>query len=241
MAETLVIVPDMMCDARGWATITTVLSYDRPVLFAPVWNGDRIEEIASAILTGSPSKFALLGHGLGGVVALEMFRRAPDRVVRLALMGTNLLSDTPQEAAAREPQIIGAKSGRFETMLKTEILPRQVAGGPRKGALMSEIMEMALALGPDIFARQMRAMQRRRDQQSTVRRITQPTLVLGGALDEVVTPKRQDFLADLIPYAERAVLDDVGHWPMLEDPEAVLDALNAWMRQPLVLRKPVSN
>lgn len=236
MAETLVIVPDMMCDARGWSTVLTVISYDRPVMFAPVWKGDRIEEIASDILTGAPSKFALLGHGMGGVVALEMFRRAPERVVRLALMGTNLLSDTPQEAAAREPQIIGAKSGRFEQLLKTEVLPLQVAAGPQKSAQMSEIMEMAVALGPDVFARQMRAMQRRRDQQSTVRRITQPTLVLAGEYDQVVPCKRQEFLAELIPYAELSVLDGVGHWPMLEDTVATLEALRGWMRQPLVLR-----
>lgn len=240
MTETLVILPDMMCDARGWATVLTVLSYERPVMFVPVWKGDRIEELASATLTGAPSKFALLGHGMGGVVALELFRRAPERVVRLALLGTNPLSDTPQEAADREPWIIGAKAGRFEQLLKTDILPRQVAPGPEKSAQVSEIFEMALALGPDLFARQMRAMQRRRDQQSTVRRITQPTLVLAGEKDEVVSLKRQEFLAELIPYAKLETLPGVGHWPMLEDPEATLDALNRWMRQPLVLRKPVT-
>jgi len=118
MAEPLVFLPGMMCDARVWATQLTVLSYERPVTIAPVCTGDRIEEIASGLLSSLPAKFALCGHGMGGVIALELFRRAPERVIRLALLGTNPLSDTPQEAADREPRMIGAKSGRFETMLE---------------------------------------------------------------------------------------------------------------------------
>ena len=236
MAEPLVLLPGMMCDARAWATQLTVLSYERPVTVAPVCVGDRIEEIASELLSSLPSKFALCGHGLGGVIALEVLRRAPERVLRLALIGTNPLSDTPQEAADREPRMIGAKSGRFESMLEQEILPRHVANGPLRAHAMAELQEMALSLGADVFARQERALQRRRDQQSTLRRITQPTLVLAGAEDQVVPLKRQEFLAELIPYAKLGVLEGIGHMTMLEDPEGTTEAIYAWMRQPLVLR-----
>ncbi len=91
MAEPLVLLPDMMCVARVWATQLTVLSYERPVTIAPVCVGDRIEEIASGLLSSLPAKFALCGHGMGGAIALELFRRAPERVIRLALIGTNPL------------------------------------------------------------------------------------------------------------------------------------------------------
>ncbi|MBU2992830.1 alpha/beta hydrolase [Octadecabacter sp. 1_MG-2023] len=236
MAEPLILLPGMMSDARVWATQLTVMSYERPVTIAPVCVGDRIEEIASGLLSSLPSKFALCGHGLGGAIALELVRRAPERVIRLALIGTNPLSDTPQEAADREPRMIGAKSGRFETLLETDILPRHVGQGPLRAHAMAELQEMALSLGPDVYARQERAMQRRRDQQSTLRRITQPTLVLAGGDDKIVPLKRQEFLAELIPYAKLAVLDGVGHMTMLEDPEGTAEALFAWMQQPLVLR-----
>lgn len=236
MAEPLVLLPGMMCDARVWTTQLTVLSYERPVTIAPVSVGDRVEEIASDLLSSLPSKFALCGHGMGGVVALELLRRAPERVIRLALLGTNPLSDTPQEAAEREPRIIGAKSGRFEAILKNEVLPRHVGGGSLRNEAIAQMQEMALSLGADVFARQERALQRRRDQQSTLRKITQPTLVLAGENDKIVPLKRQEFLAELIPYAKLAVLSGVGHMSMLEDPEGVTEALYAWMRQPLVLR-----
>jgi len=236
MAEPLVLLPGMMCDARVWSTQLTVMSYERPVTVAPIHLGDRIEEIASDLLSSLPPKFALCGHGMGGAIALEITRRAPKRVVRLALIATNPLSDTPQEAADRDPRIIGAKSGRFEQILEREILPRRVGNGPMRGQTIADLQEMALSLGADVFARQERAMQRRRDQQSTMRRITQPTLVLAGADDQVVPLKRQEFLAELIPYAQSVVLEGVGHLPMLEDPERTTEAIYDWMRQPLVLR-----
>ncbi len=236
MAEPLVLLPGMMCDARAWSTQLTVLSYERPVTVAPVCNGDRIEEIASGLLSSLPSKFALCGHGLGGVIALEVLRRAPERVIRLALLGTNPLADTPQEAADREPRMIGAKAGRFDALLEQELLPRYVGQGAQRARAMAELQDMAGALGPDIYVRQERALQRRRDQQSTLRRITQPTLVLAGDEDQVVPLKRQEFLAELIPYAQLKVLGGVGHMSHLEAPEAVTEALYDWMRQPLVLR-----
>lgn len=236
MAEPLVLLPGMMCDARVWATQLTVLSYQRPVTIAPVFLGERIEEIASELLSSLPSKFALCGHGMGGAIALELVRRAPERVIRLALIGTNPLSDTPQEAADREPRIIGAKSGRFERMLEQDILPRYAGGGPLRAHSIAQMQEMAMSLGTDTYVRQERAMQRRRDQQSTLRRITQPTLILAGEDDQIVSLKRQEFLAELIPYAKLGVLQGVGHTVMLEDPEGTTEALYTWMRQPSVLR-----
>ncbi|MEL6958863.1 MAG: alpha/beta hydrolase [Pseudomonadota bacterium] len=236
MAEPLVLVPGMMCDARVWATQATIMGYERTVIMAPVCKGDRIEEMASGLLTTLPPKFALCGHGMGGVIALEIARRAPERVIRLALIGTNPLSDTPQEAADREPRMIAAKAGRFDRLLETDLLPRSVGQGPHRDEAMQALHEMALSLGPDLYARQERAMQRRRDQQSTLRRITQPTLVIAGRDDGIVPLKRQEFLSELIPYAEISVIDQAGHLPMLEAPEETIQALFDWMRQPLVLR-----
>lgn len=236
MAEPLVLVPGMMCDARVWETQITVMSYSRVVMTAPVCRGDRIEEMASDLLSALPSKFAICGHGMGGVIALEIQRRAPERVLRLALIGTNALADTPPEAADREPRMIAAKAGRYDTLLETELIPRYVGEGRDRDRALSIFSEMAASIGADLYARQERAMQRRRDQQSTLRKITQPTLVLAGGQDRVVPLKRQEFVSELIPYASFNVIERAGHLPMLEEPEATTEALYAWMHQPLVLR-----
>ena len=113
MNEPVVFLPGLMCDARLFGPQIAELSSDRAVMCAPISQGERIEEIASDLLDVLPTKFALAGLSMGGIVAMEILRRAPERVTRIALMDTNPLPETPQAAAAREPQIIGARSGRL--------------------------------------------------------------------------------------------------------------------------------
>jgi pimeloyl-ACP methyl ester carboxylesterase len=96
--------------------------------------------------------------------------------------------------------------------------------------------EMARDLGPQVFLRQVRALQKRRDQQATLRKCKVPALVLCGAHDRLTPVKRHEFMAGLIPYAKLVVLDDAGHVPTLEAPDAVTQALREWMDQPFVLR-----
>ena len=119
--ETLVFIPPMLSDARVFAPQIQALSRAHAVMVAPPSCGERIEEIASQILTWSPSKFALCGMGMGGMVAMELMRRAPERITRIALMSTNAQADTPEAAAARETHIVAAQSGRWDDVLQHEI------------------------------------------------------------------------------------------------------------------------
>ena len=96
--------------------------------------------------------------------------------------------------------------------------------------------DMALTLGAEVFVHQSRALQRRRDQQSTLHRCKVPALVLCGAHDVITPLKRHSFMAELIPHAVLNVIEDAGHLPMLESPEETTHALRAWLRQPFVLR-----
>ena len=97
-------------------------------------------------------------------------------------------------------------------------------------------MDMADALGPDVFVRQSRALQRRRDQQATLRQCKVPTLVMCGAHDALCPPKRHEFMAELIPFAELRIFENSGHLPTLEEPDATIAALRDWMAMPLILR-----
>lgn len=236
MGEPLVLIPGLMCDARLFGPQIEVFSRDTAVMVAPVTQGERIEEIASDVLSAAPAKFALAGLSMGGIVAMEVLRRAPERVTRVALMDTNCLAETPQIAAAREPQIIKARSGRLEDVMRDEMKPAYLAPGARRIEVLNLVMEMALGLGAEVFVRQSRALQRRRDHQSTLRKIRQPALVLCGEHDALCPVKRHQFMAELIPFAELSIIPDAGHLPTLEQPEATSQALRAWMRQPLVLR-----
>lgn len=236
MPEPLVMLPGMMCDARLYGPQIADLSSERAVMCAPVHLGERVEEIASGLLDELPKKFALAGLSMGGIVAMEILRRAPDRVTRIALMDTNPLPEPPAVAAAREPQIIRARSGRLMDVMREEMKPAYLAPGPQRADVLALVMDMSEVMGAEAFARQSRALQRRRDQQSTLRKCKVPAMVLCGEYDTLCPVKRHSFMAELIPYAELQVISGAGHLPTLEQPEATTAALRAWLAQPLVLQ-----
>jgi pimeloyl-ACP methyl ester carboxylesterase len=232
MAEALVLLPGMMTDARVFGPQIAEMSADTVIVAAPVTRGERIEEIASNLLDQLPKRFALCGIGMGGVVAMELLRRAPDRVSRIALMGTSPLPETPAIAAERETRIVRARSGRLMEAVQAEMDIDSLAPGPQQEEVMALAMDMAEVLGPEVFIRQSRAMQRRKDQQATLAKCKVPTLVLCGEHDQVCPVKRHSFMAELIPYARLVVLEGAGHLPTLEQPGQVTDALREWMKRP---------
>lgn len=236
MSEPVVLLPGMMCDARVFGPQIAELSSEFAVTVAPITAGERIEEIASGILPLLPAKFALAGLSMGGIVAMEILRRAPDRVTRIALMDTNPLSETPQSSASYEPLIVGARAGRLEQVLADFMRPEFLAPGPHRTEILALVREMGLYLGPETFIRQARALQRRRDQQGTLRRCKVPSLILCGEHDGLTPLKRHSFMAELIPYAELRIIEGAGHLPTLEQPAATTAALRDWLKQPFVLQ-----
>lgn len=232
MAEAVVLLPGMMCDARLYAPQLAALSRDHAVTVAPITRGERVEEIASGLLDVLPGRFALAGLSMGGIVAMELLRRAPDRITRLALMDTNALPETPQSAAQYEPLIIAARAGRVDEAVAQMVHPEVLAPGPGRMRVLDVVRQMASDMGAEVFVRQARALQRRRDYQAELRRCKVPTLVLCGAHDALTPVKRHRFMAELIGHAQLCVLEDAGHLPTLEAPDAVTGALRDWLAQP---------
>ena len=234
--ETLVMIPPVLCDARAFFPQMQALSHDHAVMVAPATCGERMEEIASQMLSWTPAKFSLLGVGFGGMVAMEMLRRAPERITRVALVSTSPLPDTPEAAAAREQHIIAARAGRWGDVMQHEINSTWMGPATDKPALVRRLTEMGNDVGPEAYIKQARAMQRRRDQQDVLRNIKQPAAVICGSHDGQYHIKRHQFLAELIPNARLEVVEGAGYMPMLERPDATTDALHRWIRMPLVLR-----
>ena len=236
MREPLLFIPGMMCDARLFQPQIEHFSRTHNVMVACTTEGERIEEIASTILSDAPQKFALAGLSMGGIIAMEILRRAPERVMRICLMDTNPLAETPQSAAGYEPMIVGIKSGRMMDVIRGFLKPEFLAPGPMRPVVLTAVRDMAESLGPEVFLRQIKALQRRRDQQSVLRKAKVPALVVCGAYDGLTPVKRHEFMAELIPYAKLAVLQDAGHLPTLESADQVNALLTEWLRQPYVLR-----
>lgn len=232
MSEPLILIPGMMCDARVFSDQILALNTERAVHLAPLCLDSAVPAMARRVLDTAPARFALAGHGLGGVVAMELFRMAPDRVSRLALMSCTPLAETPQEAAAREPRIVRAQSGRLSEALREEFPADSFAPTASRQMIQAILDEMAGSLGAETYLRQSRAMQRRPDQQGVLRRLKAPTLVLCGIHDKIAPPRRHEFMAELIRDARLEVIDEAGHMPMIEAPDAVTQALARWLAAP---------
>lgn len=235
MIEPLVFLPAMMTDSRMWRAQAEAFALDRAVMIAPTHLGATVGEVAAQVLDSAPRRFALSGLGLGGVVAMEVLRRAPERVSRLALMATEALAETPQQAAAREAAIVAAKAGRLHEAVHGLPSWRAMGGGPLREDARRLLDEMAADLGPEIFVRQSRLLQRRPDQQRALRQLRVPTLILAGEEDAAYPVRRHEFLAELIPDATLEVVPGAGHMLPLEAPGAVALALDRWLRAPLRL------
>lgn len=225
-----------MCDARLFAAQATAFSAGRTIVHGSLTSGRTVTEMAESVLKDAPAHFALAGLSMGGIVAMEVMRLAPDRITRLALMDTNPLAETPEVAAMREPQIVAARAGRLDEVMRDEMKPRYLAPGPRQFEVLNTVMEMARALGPDVFVRQSRALQKRPDQTETLKRIAVPTLVLCGRHDALCPLRRHEFMRDLIPGAVLEIVEDAGHLPTLERPDDTTEALERWLTDTLLLR-----
>jgi pimeloyl-ACP methyl ester carboxylesterase len=219
----------MMCDGRLYGPQIKALGRDRAIHLAPISSQDTVESMATEVLASAPPSFALAGLSMGGIVAMEVVRRAPDRVTRLALMDTNALGETPVYAAAREPQIARVMAGSLVEVIREDMKPDFLAPGPGRQAVLDLVMDMALEMGEGVYLRQSRALQRRPDQQGTLRKLKIPTLILCGEHDALCPVARHQFMADLIESAVLNIVPDAGHLPTLEQPKAVNAALKQWL------------
>jgi pimeloyl-ACP methyl ester carboxylesterase len=236
MNDPLILIPGLMCDARAFLPQIMTLCKGRTITIALPTPGATVEEISTRILDGAPQKFVLVGQGLGGDVALDLVRRAADRVTRIALLSTDPLAEAPQIAAAREARMVAARAGRLAEAMAEEVPLSSLAEGPQRQDVYATLQAMAQDLGPEVFIAQSRAMQRRPDQQKTLRRAMLPALILAGEDDRLVPLRRQELVAGLMPFAKLVTIPGAGHMAPLEQPQAVTEALEEFLAGPLLLR-----
>jgi pimeloyl-ACP methyl ester carboxylesterase len=224
----LVLIPGMMCDARLWRAVTGALG-GRAILHAlPVGSGSTAG-IAAAILGRLPPRFALAGLSMGGIVAMEMLARAPERIERLALLDTNPLAESPGVRARRAGQITRALSGDLAGVMRDEMKPLYLADPAGRGDILDLCLDMALTLGPAVFRDQSVALRDRPDRQAALRGFAGPALVLMGADDRLCPHDRHALMHALMPQSRLVTVAGAGHLPPLERPAETAAALCDWL------------
>lgn len=221
--------PGLLNDAALWAHQTAALADIADCRVADLTRSDTISGLADDALALAPGRFHLVGLSMGGYVAMEIMRRLPERVERLALLDTSARPDAPEQTERRNALIGLARSGRFRTVMP-HMLPNLVhpdrTGDP---ALAAIAQGMADRVGPDAFARQQRAIMARPDSRPVLGGIACPTLVAGGRQDQLTPPEVMAEIARGIPGAVHVVVEDCGHLAPIERPQAVTALLRYWL------------
>ena len=225
----LLLLPGLLCDAALWRAQIADLADLAECSVADLTRHDSVEGMAEAALADAPPRFALAALSMGGYVAHEIMRRAPERVERLALLDTSARADSDEQRARRRGLITLARQGRFRgvtpRLLPLLVHPARLDDEP----LVEIVMGMAERIGRDAFLRQQTAILGRPDSRPDLPRIDCPTLVLCGRQDAVTPLEGHEEMAAAIPAARLVVIEECGHLSPLERPAAVSAAMREWL------------
>ena len=226
--EALVMVPGLGSDATVWRRTIDALGPEFDCRVADTLSDASLSAMAARLLADAPERFALAGLSMGGMVALEVMRQAPERVTRLALFDTNAL---PDDDAARAQRL--ALRDRLAGMSAYGEIPTAAWSymvHPGAVDVVAHDMEaMTRAVGPARYARQVQAVIEREDLRPILPAIAVPTIVVVGAEDRMTPRAMAEFTAGAIPGARLIEIPDCGHLPPFEQPAASAAIIRDWM------------
>lgn len=225
----LLLLPGLVCDQALWEHQRRHLAEVAQPLVADLTTADSIEALARAVLAAAPERFALAGLSMGGYVAFEILRLAPERVVKLALLGTNAHADSPEATQRRRDAMRMAREGRLAHIMAVMLALLVHPERTRDPAITGTVRAMAERIGADAFVRQQTAIIDRADSRPDLPDITCPTLVLCGREDALCTVETHAGMAAAIPEARLAVIEECGHLSSIERPQAVTALLRDWL------------
>ena len=220
---TVFLLPGLLCDETIWADQRTALGGAVINVVIPDFRHVKsIEAMAQIVLDAAPRRFSIAGHSMGGRVAIEVYRMAPERVDRLALLDTGVHPRGATEAAKRE-ELVDLASREGMAAMAARWLPPMLH--PDHSALVGPLTEMVLRSTPETFANQQRALLNRPDARAVLAGIRCPTLVLCGRQDIWSPVAQHEEIAASIPNARLVIVEDCGHMSPVEQPEAVTKSL----------------
>ncbi|MBJ7603257.1 MAG: alpha/beta fold hydrolase [Candidatus Dormibacteraeota bacterium] len=225
----LVLVPGMLCDADLWSEVSVRLSEWVRRRGARIDLDESVAAMAETVLASAPQRFALAGHSLGGIVCLEVIRRAPERVIGIALVNSSARPPDDQQLLQWERLHDEAEKGRFSQIAATQpdVLLPPARHSDR--ALRDRVEGMARSVGVEAFRRQLMAQRTRPDSRPWLAGIACPAIVIAGQDDDICPMAVQEELASGIAECRLERLAGCGHLAPLEQPEAVAERLLGWL------------
>lgn len=221
---TIVLVPGLGSDAAVWRRTIAALGDDARCIVGDTLSDSTLPAMARRILAQAPKRFVLAGVSMGGMVALEIMRAEPQRVIGLALLDTNARPDTGRRRLSRRLAnlvVRFTKDFRSRAERSVEALVHPAASSDVK----AELAEMSVRVGSATYIRQNRAVGHRQDLRPVLSGIAVPTFVAVGEQDGLTPPVLSREIAAGVPGSTLRIIPDCGHLPPIERPEATADLL----------------
>ncbi len=225
----LILIPGLLCDPDLWAHQRQYLAALADIRVADITGGETMDELAVHVLAGAPERFALAGLSMGGYVAHAIMRKAPERVEKLALLDTSGRPDTDDQRERRTQLIEMSRIGKFRGVTD-RLLPILIHEDRLDDdALTDRVKLMAERVGPEAFHRQQKAIMSRPDSRGQFTNYDLPVLVMCGRQDALTPVALHEEMADAIPGARLAIIEDSGHLSTMEQPQAATALLRQWL------------
>lgn len=229
--EPLVLIPGTLCTSALWEHQHRAFSADREVIIPDITRDVSVKEMAERILNSVSGSFSLAGLSLGGIVAMEIMKEAPERVNKLALLDTNPYPPTKEQVELWNNQQKQLQAGGFEQMVSEQFLPSAVFQEHAGESVKEVIRQMSKDVGEEGFFKQLEANKTRPGAVDVLSAVKCPVLVLAGRQDALCGPSMQEDLAKKITDAKLVLIDQCGHLSPLDQPEAVTAVLSYWLQE----------
>lgn len=229
MKPTLILLPGLLCDKALWQHQINALEAYVDVIVPDLTASDNMPELAKSVLSIAPESFALAGLSMGGYVAMELMRQAPQRITQLALIDTSARPDTDESRRKRRGLIQLAQKGDFKGVTP-RLLPMLIAASRLQDEELTKlIIDMAGRVGMHAFLNQQTAILGRIDSRPHLSLITVPTVIICGEQDALTPPEHAQEMANYIKGAELHIIPGAGHLAPLEQPAPVNRILKKWL------------
>ena len=227
--QSLFMLCGLLCDEAVWADVPVRLADIADVRIVSFPGCTTLGDMAGRVLSAAPPSFALAGHSMGGRVALEVWRRAPQRITGLGLLNTGVHPARSAEHASRAVLVRLARAQGMAALANRWLPPLMGASPSRVAQVMPDLLAMVERATPEVFAGQVTALLRRPDARPLLPTIDVPTLVLSGANDTWSSIAQHADMQRHVPRATLVEIPSAGHMAPIEKPESVARALRGWL------------
>jgi 3-oxoadipate enol-lactonase len=186
---------------------------------------DMAEDFASLLDYLKIKKAFVVGHSMGGYLALAFARGFSERLLGLGLVASQALADSPEKKAARYQEaehILSQGVGDVAADMSIKLTENPI--------LQSQLKNLMLRQHPQGLADALKAMAERQDSMQLLKELSIPVVTVHGLADKLIPPDRARAVQNVVKEGYLTEIEGAGHMPMMEAPQVTAEALKKFTK-----------